>query len=406
MMQSRGHANGLCARFLSILVAALALWSGTVATAAAQDDVFTVYMTPREKGGTDTNDGLTPQTGVITFVRVEEILNDAKPTTDVEVRIMQGVYFTNPHVWTFYVPGHTISFLPIDYDYGNDDFAGRPIFRNPGENGGPFLRGYWIHARLPDDPSHPLYDGGTMGLRFYYLTVDCYDGGGIGLDGDTGRDTEDETYDPPLRQPGSQGHNGNTVFGMVFDRMGTECAAGTGGNGQAGMVLTNSRNNRIENNHFQRFEDIGPSRVHGLYITHFSSHNRITRNRFFDVSGQGVKVRDRSNYNVISGNRFVQSGWTAYYLDQFCDAECLKEHPGSSWHECTSYGNQFVDNLLVSDHNNGQTLEYSLDPPGQQNAGEGGELRDPGWGAAGARRRQHLRYTAPSPVLSRRGDML
>jgi parallel beta-helix repeat protein len=372
-----------------ILAVALGLATVTVVPAATDgrcpktdqaDAVFTVYMTPREEGGMDTNDGCSPETGVITFMRVEEILRNAHPTTDVEVRITQGVFYTNPHVWTFYVPGHTISFLPLDYDYGNDDFAGRPIFRNPGENGGPFLPGKWMYAILPGDPRHPLYNGGTMGLRFYYLTVDCYDGGGISIDGDRGagdrgRDTEDETYDPPLRQPGSNGHNGNTVFGMIFNRIGTECV-GNVSNGYAGIVLTNSRNNRIENNHFQRFEDVGPSRVHGLYITHFSSQNRITRNRFFDVSGQGVKIRNQSNDNVISGNTFIQSGWTAYYLDQFCDAACVQalEDAGhtNGVRQCASYGNQFVDNHLVSDHNNGQALEYKLEPPGQQHAGEEG----------------------------------
>ncbi|MBP2328897.1 hypothetical protein JOF56_009282 [Kibdelosporangium banguiense] len=40
--------------------------------------------------------------------------------------------------------------------------------------------------------------------------------------------------------------------------------------------------------------------------------------------------------------------------------------------ECASYANRFVDNRLVSDHWNGKTKEWQLEPPGQLNAGEAG----------------------------------
>ncbi|WP_146605252.1 hypothetical protein [Jiangella anatolica] len=81
---------------------------------------------------------------------------------DVEIRIEQGTYVDGGTVWNTYIPGHSISFLPVDYLYeGVIPPRGRPVFRSPvGDDG------YWFWAELP--PGHP---GGDTSLRFYYLTA-------------------------------------------------------------------------------------------------------------------------------------------------------------------------------------------------------------------------------------------
>lgn len=370
-MTQLARAAGAAVTIAALVVGALLAPAGSTRSAAEAADTFDVYMTPRADGGTDDNDGRSAEQGVITLRRVEEILNQEKPTTDVRVRIKPGVYYTDPYDWTFYVAGHTITFAPASWEPGSTGEFERPIFRNPGENGGSFPRGPWLHARLPEDRAHPLYDGGDMGLRFHWLHIDCYTESGINLDGDTGRDHGDDSYDPPLRVPGSKGHNGNVVSRMEISRIGTRCAGINDTGGYAAMILTNSRNNSIVDNYFHNFHD-GKGRVHGLYITHFSQRNQVLRNRFHTVTGQGLKIRDRSDYQRFEGNRFTKTGWTAFYFDQFCDLQCLKESGANKPRECASYGNEFVDNHLESDSNDGRTKEVALDPPGQTHAGDEG----------------------------------
>lgn len=156
---------------------------------AVAEPVFTVYMAPPSAGGSDSNNGLTRGAPVASLHRVHEVLKAARPTTDVEVRIEQGTYTVPPMGnWYFYVPGHTVTFLPIDYQYGEgiSGIAGRPVFRNVRRADGTYPRGYWLHARR-GAPGAPLYNGGTSGLRFYYLQVEHYSAGGLAIDGGTGQ---------------------------------------------------------------------------------------------------------------------------------------------------------------------------------------------------------------------------
>jgi hypothetical protein len=88
------YPAGMRTRLATALTGAAltAALTGTLAAtdgpAAAADPVFTVYMSP---SGSDTADGLTPAAAVRTIVRVHQVLVAQKPTTDVEVRIQQGV---------------------------------------------------------------------------------------------------------------------------------------------------------------------------------------------------------------------------------------------------------------------------------------------------------------------------
>jgi hypothetical protein len=327
--------------------------------------IFTVYMAP---AGNDANDGLTPATAIATLVRAQAVLKEHEPSSDVEIRIAQGTYVSPPfHDWRFYVPGHTISFMPIDYQLGGGlPAGGLPIFRNA-KCGSIYCDGFWLQPRLPRETSDPLYDGGTSGLRFYYLQIEYYSAGAISVFGDSERDVEDETYNPPLRVRGSQGLNGNTFFGMQFRHLGSQWGGGTYGYG--GIVLTNSSSNRIANNHFINIENASPNGgyIHGLYITHFSSSNIVQQNRFEYISGDAVKFRNLSNFNIVEKNTFTRAGRTSYYRGEFCDLQCAIDNKLAR--QCAEYHNRFFDNIIQSGYDGGSISTWSLSPEGLTNAG-------------------------------------
>lgn len=366
-MLSRMNRTGHVLRWILL---PLILLAGTIApTTATATDIFTVYLAP---DGSDANDGLDADSPVNTIARVQEILVAHDPTTDVEVRIEQGYYYAPPmHTWRFYIPGHTISFLPIDYEYGEgiDGIAGLPTFVNQQNADGTYPSGYWLQPRLPTDQADPLYDGGTSGLRFYYLRVVRYSAGGVSVYGDSERDVDDETYDPPLQVQGSAGLNGNTFFGMQFQRLGSQWATGAS-YGYGAIVLTNSSNNRIVNNHFDNIENASPNGgyIHGLYITHYSSNNDIERNSFAYNSGDPVKFRNMSNYNEVYENTFVRTGTHSFYRGEFCDLQCAIDNDIPR--QCASYHNRFFYNSLQSGYAGGAIPTWSLDPPGLTHAGE------------------------------------
>jgi hypothetical protein len=359
-------------RRLGVLAAVVC--AGLVTTAGAApvalaDDVFTVYMATVAGGGTDANDGLTPQTPVNTLVRVEQVIRAAQPQLDVEVRIGAGNYASPPmQSWDTYVPGHSISFMPVDYQPGDGvgDIAGRPLFYNPRAADGTYENGWWLIAKLPTDPADPMHDGGTSGLRFIYLQVHHYNGG-ISFWGDNGHDRSDETYNPPIYIQATAGLNGNTVFGMSFQYIGTKHVGGTFGYGA--IVLTNSSDNRIANSHFLNVENSGSlaSLIHGVYVTHYSSRNQITANNFNTISSDPVKLRDRSNNNNIEDNRFTRAGRNSFYREEFCNAQCAVDNGKDR--ECASIHNRFAYNRDLSSYGGGTIPTWSLSPSGNTASG-------------------------------------
>jgi hypothetical protein len=340
----------LCLAVLCVGTTA-ALWIGSLtgSSADAQDGgafvppgrPFQVYLSPT---GVDANSGLSVAEPVRTLTRVQEVLRVAAPTTDVEVRIEQGVYVAPPTTWTFLVPGHTVTFLPIDYEHGGgaDDIAGRPVFRGDGTSG------FWLTAQLP--AGHP---GGAVGLRFYYLQVDRYDLGGLKLDGGV-------TTAEGIRRPATSGHNGNVIIGMYFTRLGSRWAGIAHGYG--GVDLVNSRDNLILENHFVRLENTGTGEglIHGVYLAHHSIANTIRGNRFEMISGDPIRTRNDSNDNEAFRNVFQRSGETAQYSDWFCDAGCARGNRGSR--ECASHGNAFWENEIVSGYSGSAISHWHVAP--------------------------------------------
>lgn len=350
----------------SLAVTALPAFASTGQRATpATTSVLTIYLAPASKGGSDSHTGLTASSPILTLARAQQVLQQQKPDTDVQVRITQGTYVAGETDWTYYIPGHTISFMPVNYVLGQ----GRPPGGDPvfAETATHFW--WWFHAMEPSSASAPLHNGGTSGLRFYYLEIENY-ANGIGLDGQTGHPSVDSQgmYIKP-----STGLNGNSVKGMTFLNIGDKHGPGPGIDGFGAILLTDSSSNIISNNTFDNIENTGTTtgQIHGIYDTHFSSSNTITLNKFEFITAEAIKVRDRSNLNDVEHNTFISTGGVSAYRDQFCDQACVNANPGTS-RQCASYGNKFFFNTIGTSFTGGQQNATSLDPAGETYAGNSG----------------------------------
>lgn len=363
----RAVLGGLIAAVAALGAAAPVTAMGAGKPASPASPTLTIYLAPANKGGSDSHTGLTTSSPILTLARAQQVLARIQPKTDVQVRIEQGTYVVGETDWTFYIPGHTISFMPINYVLGH----GRPPGGDPVFAETPQHFWWWFHALEPASASAPLHNGGTTALRFYYLEIKGY-ANGIGLDGQTGHPSVNKQgmYIQP-----SAGVNGNSVTGMTFIDIGDKFGPGKGIDGFGAILLTDSSNNVISNNTFDAIENTGSTtgQIHGIYDTHFSSSNTITLNKFESISAEAIKVRDRSNFNVIEHNTFIATGGVSAYRDQFCDQACVNANPGTS-RQCASYGNKFYFNTIGTAFLGGQQNAWSLDPPGQFYAGNSGCL--------------------------------
>jgi hypothetical protein len=211
--------------------------------------VFTIYLAPASKGGSDSHTGLTTSSPILTLARAQQVLQQKKPDTNVQVRITQGTYVAGETDWTYYIPGRTIAFMPVNYVLGQGRPAGGDqVFSETSKH---FW--WWFHALEPSAATAPLHNGGTSGLQFYYLAIEGY-ANGIGLDGQTGHPSVNSQglYIKP-----SSGLNGNSVKGMTFQNVGDKYGPGPGIDGFGAILLTDSSNNIISNNTFDNIENTG-----------------------------------------------------------------------------------------------------------------------------------------------------
>jgi hypothetical protein len=330
-------------------------WAAAQAGSPARPGNVTIYLAPASKGGKDSNTGLTSSSPILTLAHAQQVLTGLNPTGNVTVRITQGTYVADAITWSFYVPGHTISFMPVNYLGGGRPAGGDPVFVDPTSKG-THIGQTWFTAILPPAPS-PLHDGGNTGLRFYYLDVEDYTQG-ISFNGQAGHSWHNSTF---YVQP-STGVNDNDVSGMTFHDIGDLFAPAQTGYGV--ILFTDSSHDDIYNNTFDDIYNSGDTdQLHPLYITHFSSSNTIDKNLFEFTNGEAVKVRDRSNDNNIFDNTFNATGGVAAYLDDFCDQQCVNGASPKKYRECASYGNRFADNTIDTG------TWWDLIPPGETYAG-------------------------------------
>jgi hypothetical protein len=339
-------------RIVHALVVSALVVCGAVAAVepAAAADVQTVYMNAT---GSDANDGASPKNAVRSLDRVQELVAAGPLDHDAEVRIQAGTYVAGGVKWTTYRPGHTISFMPEDYTYGEgaDGIKARPVFENARASGSDrYLTGAWFLA-CPGAAGKPLAGGGTSGLRFYYLQVSHYASAAISIDGAATSPTAcGGGYHPssPLGAPSKRGLDGNTIFGMRFFELGNKYTGGSCADkaflrcGYGGIVLTESSDNRISNNTFEKLENRESSYIHAIYVTHKSSHNVFSGNSITEVSSGPIKVRDASNFNTFDSNTFGRNDFVR--TSKPGPSHYLEEVNATS--ECSSYHNRFTDNRL------------------------------------------------------------
>jgi hypothetical protein len=364
-------------RILSIAAIAAVVAGGVAVAAwpASAADAQTIYM---NAGGSDANTGAAPATAVRTLARVQQLVAAGPLGQNVEVRIHAGTYVAAGLTWTTYRPGHTISFMPDDYQYGDGlaDIAARPVFLNARASGSNrYITGAWFMA-CAGGAGQPLADGGTSGLGFYYLEVTHYASAAISLDGSAGSCGGGYHASSGPGLPSARGLDGNTIFGMLLTDIGNAYTGGTCADpdfsrcGYGGVVLTESSGNRIANNSFVNLRNSEYSYIHAIYVTHKSSHNVFSANSVTGVSSDPVKVRDSSDFNTFDSNRFGANDFprsstqAAHFLDEV-DADTG---------ECSSYHNRFTNNdlgtYLIGSTANLPT--WYLNPPGASYAGGSG----------------------------------
>jgi hypothetical protein len=351
-------------RAVAAFTAALLLAPIGLSAPAHAAGVFTVYVAPN--GDDVANNGRSATSPMATLEGAQEIVRSAKPRTDVEIRIKPGTYVSDPKtIWTTYVPGHFISFLPVGYTFANHGRGvARPVFANKGEPGHR-PDGNWLQAQ-----SGPGLDStGAARLRFFHLEVRGFQGG-ISFDGGTKRVQVAGQQRKEYKKQGG-GLNDNTVQGMAFRQIGNKDTGGKFGYGA--LILTNSSRNQIRDNTFTAVENNGAygAKLHGTYVTHFSDANVIVHNTFTSISGDPVKLRDRSDNNQITGNTFTRAGHYSYYREEFCTGPCLVANPTKDL-ECPSGGNHFAGNTLRSGYRGRPLPDVSLAPKSNTDKGPAG----------------------------------
>ncbi len=265
---------------------------------------FKLYM---EANGDDMNSGLSEAQAVQTLARVQEILVAQAPTTDIEVHIGAGTYADQEIIWT-YTNGRRLTFTAKNFS------TNRPIFEG---NGGEIF--FSLRIR----------NGTFTNTHFRHLQIQNYK---LGIIAHGNRDLPET------------GWNGNNYFyGLHIENIGSKHTIDPTV-GFAGIDLFNSRSNTISNCRFVNNENLTPdeSAFHCIYMAHYSINNLVRNNIFEACSGDPIRTRDSSNYNIIENNTFKTTGRAAFYSDWYCSttttsSECTK----ASGQECPSFGNVF-----------------------------------------------------------------
>lgn len=255
--------------------------------------------------GSDRNDGLSEQRPVATLATAVKLAaaQSAKTGEDMAIVVGPGIY-----------RGQTLE-LDDKTMRGKLTIAGAsPV---PAEYPAFYGRGNGTWLR---------YDGSTgrdTGLTIRNLRIVDY-GTAITLNGN--------------REDPAGFNRGTVIANNVFARIGS-----TSGKGKstAALRFVNSRDNIIENNYFRSIRNYPVSScpgLHAMYVAHFSSGNRIERNKFEDFCGSAVKLRDASGDTVLVNNSFATADRAAAIEEWFCDLgkteECTKKTG-----ECPSIGN-------------------------------------------------------------------
>jgi hypothetical protein len=112
----------------------------------------------------------------------------------------------------------------------------------------------------------------------------------------------------------------------------------------AAIRFVNVQKSRIAGNLFQKIQNVHDCKLlHPIYLAHNSTDNLIQYNTFDQNCGHAIKLRNSSNNNIITSNRFTNQTLPKYVQDWYCDStkriDCIRGN------ECPSWNNRFAENL-------------------------------------------------------------
>lgn len=279
----------------------------TAGAALADSGEVTVYLAT---SGNDDSAG-SSAAPVKTLQGVKRVLK-AQASSSATIIVRPGVYYESTMVKWGDVPQQALTFR-------RDGGTARPVFDG---------------SRLTGSTQYWMNTAGGPVLDVRELQVRNYRTGALRLDTD-----------------------GNTVRNMVFEKLGNRHVSG--GDGYAAVHLLGSSDNVITRNVFRDLENTDcPGCIHGVYAATDSDGNQITDNRFSDVTGDVVRLRDGTDDNLIEANSFTTSGSAAAN-------RALVSFWLFTTNESCGSGNQVKDNEFDGRFYNGAS--------GQQIAGSGAE---------------------------------
>jgi hypothetical protein len=313
-------------RLIQAAAVASILFATTTVMANSPASTFDIFLAP---GGNDAAEGRSRGQPVKTLDRVHAILEKEKPAADVRVLIAPGTYRGQEVRWTYVNHDFQIRFEPLDRR------GGRPVFDGCSKEGGRAGQcggaTWFILAHQSGKPTNLVFDS----LRIQnYQTAISFNGNRNAIHTSNGR---------------------NIIRNCYFYRIGDISDPENIRPSTAAVRLVNSKENIIENNDFIDIINVNRGGLlHAIYLAHHADSNRIDNNRFINHSGDAVRVRDFSNGNVITRNRFEKAGTGGAYSEWYCDhdarSDCTKATP-----ECPSWENVFRDNLIGTNFD-GQAL--------------------------------------------------
>lgn len=267
--------------------------------------------------GSDLHDGATMERPVATLGRVQQIIAKLPPE-DFLVSIGPGTYAAQSVNWQYSMPNHTIRFVGA---------SGQQSIFDGQRKGLTFFK-----LRSAKGEATNLSFEGLVIVR--YVTA-------ISLVGD--------------REDFRRFNAKNSIIDNHFIDVG-----GTGfepmGYSTAVVSLVNSDENLITGNTFKGMVGTRCKHLHGVYLAHDSSRNRIENNLFQDGCGDAVRLRDASNDNIIRSNIFRKVGDKAGVSEWFCSrglSDCTKKTP-----ECPPLANLVEGNRVEGDQNGAPMPEF------------------------------------------------
>lgn len=288
-----------------ILVSLLLCW------AVSAQATVSLYLSPN---GKDSNNGKSETNPLKTLRQVWKLIQSGSDNEDYLVNVLPGEYIGQST--RIKLSGHSPRVVITGVRTSNGDY---PVFRGKGT-----LESWLVVNAV---------DGVATNLTIENLTVQDYFTAIIL----TGTKYEDGAY-----------NTGTVIQNNVFRNIGS-IASKKDHMSTAAIALINSRNNRILGNKFYNIRNKSECpHLHALYIAHEASNNVIDNNLFDGACGAPIRLRDRSNQNKITNNRFVRIEDSPAVQEWYCDKGARRgcsEIKG----ECPSINNALKGNRIEGD---------------------------------------------------------